>query len=358
MPIRQLSSPADLQAYDAWIKSHPDGTLWQSLEWKTYQEKLGREVRIFRDEDGSSALVVIDKTTLGLSTWDIPRGPLQMENGKWKMGNFISKITKTASREKCISIYFSPQKLDAIFHFPFSICNSPRTEQPPATRLIDLQQSDEEILAQMKQKGRYNIRVAEKHGISVRRSDDIDAFARLAAETAHRDGFRAPPAARYKKFLESLPNAFLLLAFSPSPAGEGSGVGAIAGLLGVLWNGTGIYYYGASDYAHRALMAPYLLQWEAIKLCKAAGCHTYDLLGIASPSHPVMREGGLCPPGAPPVKGKGGFMGGKPLGFPSMQGITRFKEQFGGTVVEYPPEQQILLKPWANRMLQLKRKFL
>ena len=41
MAIRQLSSPVDLQQYDHWVKSHPQGTLWQSLEWKTYQEALG-----------------------------------------------------------------------------------------------------------------------------------------------------------------------------------------------------------------------------------------------------------------------------------------------------------------------------
>ena len=229
------------------------------------------------------------------------------------------------------------------FHFQFSIFNFqfPRTEQPPATRLIDLTQSGGEDFGSDEAKGRYNIRVAEKHGVMVKRSNDIDAFARLAAETARRDGFTAPPAARYRKFLESLPGAFLLLAFQPPANPQTSKPAPVAGLLGVLWNDTGIYYYGASDYAYRSLMAPYLLQWDAMKLCKAAGCHTYDLLGISRPTtHDLTTH---HPPSTT---------------HDSWSGITRFKEQFGGRVVEYPPEQQILLKPWANKVLQWKRNIL
>ncbi len=334
MPMRQLSSPAELQEYDRWVKSHPHGTLWQSLEWKAYQETLGREVRIYAEgEDAitTSALVIIDTTAFGLTTWDIPRGPIGMKNEECRMKNFSDEILQKASFEKCISLFYSPPK--SILHSTFFIHNSPRTEQPPATRLIDLTQSEEQILAQMKQKGRYNIRLAEKHDVIVEQSTDIEAFTRLAAETARRDGFTAPPASRYQKFLQSLPGAFLVLAYptikqtiKPCP---------IAGLLGAIWNGTGIYYYGASDYAHRSLMAPYLLQWKAMKLCKAAGCHTYDLLGIAPPATSNQQ---------PDIS--------------SWSGISRFKEQFGGTIVEYPPEQQIILKPIVNCLLQIKRHFL
>jgi lipid II:glycine glycyltransferase (peptidoglycan interpeptide bridge formation enzyme) len=93
----------------------------------------------------------------------------------------------------------------------------------------------------------------------------------------------------------------------------------------------GYYYYGASSYTHRALMAPYALQWAAMRYYKARGCATYDLLGIA-------------PPDAPPDH--------------PWQGISAFKEKFGGEVVMYPPEQEIVLRPIANWMLQWKRRIL
>ena len=76
-------------------------------------------------------------------------------------------------------------------------------------------------------------------------------------------------------------------------------------------------------------MAPYLLQWEAMRLCKAKGCETYDLLGI-SPSEPKPEPD-------------------------SWSGLTRFKQQFGGTVEIYPPEQEIIFRPLVKRVLRWKR---
>ena len=162
----------------------------------------------------------------------------------------------------------------------------------------------------MHQKGRYNIRVAEKNGVYVEHSGDIDALYTLAKATSERDGFRCLPKDHYEKFLNDLPGAFLLLAYTGirvnerTPARRNfSGGGSkrattpVAALLGIIWparqssqsgggNNQGIYYYGASSYAHRSLMAPYALQWAAIRHCRASGCHFYDLLGIAP-----------CPPG-------------------------------------------------------------
>jgi lipid II:glycine glycyltransferase (peptidoglycan interpeptide bridge formation enzyme) len=100
--------------------------------------------------------------------------------------------------------------------------------------------------------------------------------------------------------------------------------------MGVTWNGTGIYYYGASSYEHRNLMAPYLLQWEAMRLCKKSGCDHYDLLGISAPDS-------VDDPWA---------------------GISDFKRKFGGTVITYPPEQTLVLRPMVKRALGLKRKLL
>ncbi len=39
-------------------------------------------------------------------------------------------------------------------------------------------------------------------------------------------------------------------------------------------------------------------------------------------------------------------------------GVSAFKEKFGGTVVIYPAEQQIVLRPLLWKVLQWKRKFL
>ncbi|OGJ56546.1 hypothetical protein A3D88_04785 [Candidatus Peribacteria bacterium RIFCSPHIGHO2_02_FULL_52_16] len=319
MDIRLLTSVEDLTAYDLRVKSHPQGQLWQSLEWKKYQEALGRDVRIYQD-DQSSALVVIDRTAFGLSTWDVPRGPLTaMDNGQLTMNNVLEYIVSEARKDKSLSVYFSPLK--PIVHCPLSVVHSVRHEQPQATRIIDLTKSEEEILAQMHQKGRYNIKVAEKHGVMIEQSQDIDAFYELMKKTSERDRFGKHSKNHYGAMLKHLPGAFLMIAQHDKKP--------IAGLMGVLWNGLGVYYYGASSHAYRALMAPYALQWAAMRHCKASGYHSYDLFGIAPPSsdssHPWV-------------------------------GISDFKAKFGGQVIEYPPEREIVIRPLLKTLLSLKRK--
>ncbi|MBI4129406.1 peptidoglycan bridge formation glycyltransferase FemA/FemB family protein, partial [Candidatus Peregrinibacteria bacterium] len=380
------------------------GNLWQSLEWKRYQETLGREVRIYVVEDASkgrgcsivaSALVTIDRTVGGLSTLDMPRGPLvgvrYPTSAKAMAGRQVSgvsfteeclrTITQDAEQDRCIALFLSPSielKTES-----WKLKASSRHEQPEATRIIDLTKTEEEILAQMHQKGRYNIKVAQKNGVRVEQSDDVEAFYGLLQETAKRDGFQILPLKAYKAFLERLPGSFLLLAYAPPPlsplwppspchfppegekgcpsclkmeyfpspadgGGDRGGGEPIAGLMGIVWGQTGIYYYGASDYAQRALMAPYLLQWEAMRRCRAKGCTTYDLLGITKPPLPSQTMP-LSPVPSPTAVGEGRTR---------WAGISAFKEKFGGTVVTYPPEQQIILRPVFWRVLQWKRKLL
>jgi lipid II:glycine glycyltransferase (peptidoglycan interpeptide bridge formation enzyme) len=321
---RLLETAEDFRRYDLWLHAHPQVSLWQSLEWKRFQEALGREVRVYAAEEAgelrAGALVTIDRTRGGLSTWDTPRGPVwNMEYGMLNVEALLHEIVADARRDRCVAIYLSP--LLPIQHSTFNIQHSPRFEQPTATRVIDLTHTDEELLAQMKQKGRYNIGLAERQGVTVEESEDIDAFARLAKGTAARDRFQAHGERHYAAFLQELPGSFLLLARDTQKK-------PIAGLLGVVWGASGIYYYGASSHASRALMAPYLLQWRAIAHCKTKGCASYDLFGIA-------------PPGAERHP---------------WRGISEFKEKFGGSVITYPPERMIILRRFAQRMLRWKRR--
>lgn len=324
---------------EEYAKIHSETSLWQSLEWKSYQESIGRKTRLYGLKNASggfaaAALVIIDKTVFGLSTWDIPRGPIfdDLEAGK----ELIKHITEEAKNDRCMTLYFSPQLLTT--HYSLST----RHEQPQTTLTLDLTLSDEGLMAQMKPKGRYNIRLAQKKGITVTESNDIDAFYELLKVTSKRDGFQTKPKSHYEKFLETLSGSFLLLAFrsesgirnpelekgyNPDSESRIPDSAPIAALLGTTNNKTGIYYYGASDDRYKSMMAPYLLQWEAIHLCRDRGCTTYDLFGIApndDPKHPWSR-------------------------------VTRFKKQFGGEIVEYPPEQEVVLRPISKKMISWKR---
>ncbi len=320
--MNQLQSPTEPQAYDKWVKQHPHGTLWQSLEWKKFREACGKEVRIYGTVGEATALVVIDKTAFGVSTWEIPRGPLARDESRELSAELLEAITQKAKSEGCMSLYSSPTSPTQLSSLSTQLSN--RHVQPEATRVVDLRLPEAEILAQMHEKGRYNIKVAQKHNVMVTESQDVDTYYALADQTGGRDGFTILPKKSYENFVKHLPGSFLLLA----SAAESK---VIAGVLGVIWNGTGIYYYGASSSEYRNVMAPYLLQWEAMKKCKAMGCHSYDLLGVApadaKPNHP-------------------------------WQGISSFKAKFGGALVNYPPEHEVVLKPMTKALLGLKRKIL
>jgi lipid II:glycine glycyltransferase (peptidoglycan interpeptide bridge formation enzyme) len=128
----------------------------------------------------------------------------------------------------------------------------------------------------MKQKTRYNVRLAGRRGVTVRQGDlsELDLFYRLYAETAKRDSFtiRAPEyyLDAWATFLER-GQAHLLLA---GLEGE-----TVAGLMLFTFGPVAWYMYGASSNRHRKHMPNQLIQWEAIRRAKASGCTLYDLWG-------------------------------------------------------------------------------
>ena len=172
------------------------------------------------------------------------------------------------------------------------------------TVLIDLHPSEEEMLARMKQKTRYNIRLAEKKGVLVRIGtlEDLDMLYKMYAETSVRDRFVIRDNGYYqtvwKTFMSSEePTCEPLIA---DVDGE-----PVAAIFVFYFAGRAYYVYGMSRNAHREKMPTYLLQWEAMKRAKAKGCDVYDLWGAPD----VFDESD------------------------SMWGVYRFKEGLGGELV-------------------------
>lgn len=172
------------------------------------------------------------------------------------------------------------------------------------TVLIDLSLAEDELLTCMKQKTRYNIRLAGRKGVTVRvgNADDFPMLYRMYAETSIRDGFVIRDEGYYRTVWQSFmaskePTCEPLIA-------EVDGV-AVAAIFVFYFAGCAYYLYGMSREAHREKMPNYLLQWEAMRRAKAAGCSVYDLWG------------------APDEFGDSD----------SMWGVFRFKEGLGGQVV-------------------------
>jgi lipid II:glycine glycyltransferase (peptidoglycan interpeptide bridge formation enzyme) len=177
--------------------------------------------------------------------------------------------------------------------------------QPPDSVLVDLDRPAEALLESMKTKGRYNIRLAAKKGVAVRRAEETElpVFYRLFQETARRDGI-VIHSFDYYRTLFSLSREYgggvevrLYIA--------GEGGEDLAAIITLIRGKQAVYLYGASSDRRRNLMAPYGLQWKAMEDARAEGCLEYDLFGIPpreDPNHP-------------------------------MAGLYRFKTNFGGTVI-------------------------
>ena len=197
-------------------------------------------------------------------------------------------------------------------------CFSPEQIQFRNTMLIDLSQSEEALLAAMKSKWRYNIRLAGRKGVTIEHGTmaDIPQFYHMYAETAARDEFLIRPEAYYRDVWETfmeVGQADMLLA---KVEGE-----PVAGLLLFYAGQTAWYLYGASTGQHRKLMPNHLLQWTAMQQAKARGCTLYDMWGAPN----IFDE------------------------TDSMWGVYRFKQGFGGQVVHGLGAWDYPVRPWLYR---------
>jgi lipid II:glycine glycyltransferase (peptidoglycan interpeptide bridge formation enzyme) len=164
--------------------------------------------------------------------------------------------------------------------------------QPASTVIVDITPDLDAILRSMKNKTRYNVRLAEKRGVVVEeaRPEDFDPWYTLYEETARRDRIAIHSRAYYQGLLKASadypgarPVVKLLLARH-----EGL---LLAGNIVVFWRKQAAYLYGASSGEKRNLMPTYALQWDAIRRAQDAGCSTYDLYGVPpdpDPDHPMF----------------------------------------------------------------------
>lgn len=285
-------------------QENPRRSLWQHPVWGDFQEAIGRKVWRL-EAGGASAIIIKHPLPFDLCWLEVPRGPLFTDEKD--LSEILSKIRELGKRQKAVFVRMSSYDPDFTFKKPRLSFND---HHPQTSLVIDLDGDKEEIRKQMKQKGRYNIKVAQKHDVKVASSIDLDSFYGLLEKTGGRDGFGIHPKSYYENLLDSIPdNAHLLLATHNGDV--------IAGGIFIFLDEWGIYYYGASDHGYRKYMAPYLLQWEAIKRAKENGCKYYDFLGIAP-------EGAKNHP---------------------WSGVTEFKMKFGGRVVNYPQAKEMVLRP-------------
>ena len=155
------------------------------------------------------------------------------------------------------------------------------------TSCVDLSHSEDQILAQMKPKGRYNIGIARRYGVSIIEDNSTEGLAdfySIYEETTQRQGIESKP----PDYFEALMSYFSSSHHASLFFAEYRGV-RLATVLVIYFGARATYFYGGSRDLHRHVMAPYLLHFEIMREAKALGHQTYDLWGIApanEPDHP------------------------------------------------------------------------
>lgn len=284
----------------------PRPHLLQTQEWAQAKAAFGWEAFHRTWEDGKGQVraaaqilkrsITIPKTGRNVCMLYVPKGPTLQNWGDAALraevlaglrefareqGAFVIKIDpdvalgygvpgEDGAREAPEGLTFRREMMKAGWHY------SNEQVQMPNTQLIELGSSEDELLAAMKQKTRYNVRLAERKGVQVRVGDPDD-FAKLYAmyaETSVRDGFVIRSEEYYRTVWETFHAAGMLKPLVAEVEGE-----AVAGLMLFIYREQAWYIYGMSRSLHREWMPNYLLQWEAIKQSKAAGCEIYDLWG-------------------------------------------------------------------------------
>ena len=269
-------------AWDNFITTH-QGHLLQSHAWGKLKSGFGWTPLVVQTA-GAGAQILFRRLPLGFTIAYIPKGPVGLNWADLPQGNaFWAAVHGQARARRAVFLKVEPDGWPAPgTPHPAAACLiaagfvAADTIQPRTTLRVNLGPAEEAILAAMKQKTRYNIRLAQKKGVVVRQGgpDDVTSFHRLAQTTADRNSFGVHSLAYYQTALHLFaPDraALLLAQFEGRP---------IAALMVFCQGPEAYYFYGASANEERHLMAPYLLQWEAMRWAKSRGCTTYDLWGI------------------------------------------------------------------------------
>jgi len=308
-------------AWDRFVAAHPHGHILQTGPWgalKSQFEWSDERVGLTRDGvlvAGAQALTRRLPAGLGRLAY-VPKGPLVDWDDEEQVAMLLAGLDRAARSRGTIALTIEPDLPDEATHRQrlraLGFSPSPLDSiQPRRTIVTDISPEEGAILAAMKSKTRYNVRLAARKGVTVREATEADlpAFHALTAATGARDRFGVHDPAYYEaahRLFVPRDSARLLLAEV-----EGNPVAAVMifALPPRAW-----YFYGASGNAHREKMPTYLLQWEAMRWAKSLGCTSYDLYGIPDEDEETLE--------AEFTQRRDGLWG-----------VYRFKRGFGGQLV-------------------------
>jgi peptidoglycan pentaglycine glycine transferase (the first glycine) len=315
-----------------------DGHLLQSWEWGQFKQRFGWEADYLSWKDDRAqtlaAALVLKRSLLSFfSILYCPRGPIMDWSNEALRFSVLSELQKVSESARAIFIKIDPNlplgsgQPDT----PDELLNplgeqvildmerlgwisSDEQIQFKNSMHLDLRPTEDELLRRMKSKTRYNIRLARRRGVTVRKGDehDLDPLYRMYAATSLRDHFTIREWTYYQDAWGSFIKSGMAQPFIAEVDGE-----PVAGIIVFHYGRRAIYMYGMSLEIHREKMPNQLLQWEAIRWAKAMGYTIYDFWG--APDTFTEQD--------------------------PMWGVYRFKSGFGAEVIRTPGAWDYVTRP-------------
>ncbi len=277
----------------------------QTWEWGEIKEKYGwkKDFLVWKDEAGkiqAASMILLRSMSFLRGRFSVricyaPRGPLFMQLEQAIQQKVLDDLQVYARKQKAVFLKIDPEIVTAmgmpgepdekISESADDFQNDLKKRswifssdqiQFRNTVLLKLEHSEEELLAAMKQKTRYNIRLSQKKGVHVRIAEpsDFPLMYQMYLETSVRDGFIIREQEYYLDVWNLFHEQDMARGFIAEVDGE-----AIAGLFLFYVGKRAWYFYGMSTDKHKEKMPNYLLQWEAMRFAKGKGCTVYDLWG-------------------------------------------------------------------------------
>lgn len=334
-PLRvRVLSETERGVFDAFVAGHPAGSVLQSWAWGELRGlQRWKPVRLLAvDPDGrarAAASVLCRELPIGGSVLYLPRGPVVDFRDDRALDVMVAALRRLGRRERAVLCKIDPyvtppdplvSRALALRGF---VVGHRRGHfeglQPRHNVIVPLDGGEEAVLARCHGKTRYNVRLAQKRGVTVRRGgrESLALFHRLLMVTCARNGF----AEREVPYFEQVWDALAPGGHVELYVASYQGTDLAAGIL-FTFGDKAVYAYGASADVHREVMAPYGLQWAMIRRSIERGCRTYDMTGIPKD----LREG---EPG---------------------YGLWRFKRGFWPEVATFTGEMDLPIQPALYRL--------
>ncbi len=314
--MREVRSATQAE-WDAILEAAPGGGhIFQSHEWGEFKrQRKWKPVRLVLERDGEVAgagQFLVLKTPVPGKLMYAPKGPWLPWDDEEAVRTFFRGVLTVAEREGAHTVKIEPEVTEERKDVKALLSDIGFTKarydlQFKTTMIIDLSPSEDQLLKNMKEKTRYNIRLAARKGVRVVEDNSAEAqeaFYQMMQQTAERDGFGLKPREYYMDVWKAMYDAGRAHLFFAEHEGE-----RLAGLLAYTFGGKYWYKLGASTNEKRNLMPTYLLQWEVMRWAKSQGITYYDMVAIPNPNE--LNENS------------------------TMWGLYKFKVGFGGEIAEF-----------------------